>query len=91
MSSLCALQILAKPSYSMHMLLLRAAVSLYFFKKYLKETCINQVCWYTPLIPAIRKQRQADLCEFEVNMVYKNFQGYTEKHCLVFGWGGGGG
>jgi len=30
----------------------------------------------TPLIQAVRQQRQADLCEF------KDSQGYAEKHCL---------
>ena len=25
----------------------------------------------TPLIPALGKQRQADICEFKVNLVYK--------------------
>jgi hypothetical protein len=30
----------------------------------------------TPLIPALRSQRQADLCEF------KDSQAYTEKPCL---------
>jgi hypothetical protein len=27
--------------------------------------------WHIPLIPAPRKQRQEDLCEFEVSLVYK--------------------
>jgi len=27
--------------------------------------------WPTPLIPALRKQRKADLCEFEASLVYK--------------------
>ena len=27
--------------------------------------------WYTPLIPAFRRQRQADLCKFEANLIYK--------------------
>jgi hypothetical protein len=26
---------------------------------------------HTPLIPAMGKQRQVDLCEFEVSLVYK--------------------
>ena len=26
----------------------------------------------TPLIPALRRQRQADLCEFEASLVYKS-------------------
>ena len=28
--------------------------------------------WHTPLIPALRRQRQADLCEFEASLVYKS-------------------
>ena len=27
--------------------------------------------WRTPLIPALRRQRQADLCEFEASLVYR--------------------
>jgi hypothetical protein len=26
---------------------------------------------HTPLTPALRKQRQADLCEFKVSLVYR--------------------
>jgi hypothetical protein len=26
--------------------------------------------WCTPLVPALRRQRQADLCEFKANLVY---------------------
>jgi hypothetical protein len=29
-------------------------------------------CWGTPLNPALRRQRQADLCEFEVGLVYRD-------------------
>ena len=28
--------------------------------------------WCTPLIPALGRQRQADLCEFEASLVYKS-------------------
>jgi hypothetical protein len=36
-----------------------------------------------PLIPAIRRQRQADLCEFEASLFYRlPGQTYTEKLCL---------
>ena len=28
--------------------------------------------WRTPLIPALGRQRQADLCEFEASLVYKS-------------------
>lgn len=31
-----------------------------------------------PLIPAVGKQRQVDLCGFKVSLVYR----YIEKHCL---------
>ena len=27
--------------------------------------------WYTPLIPALRRQRQADLCEFKSSLIYR--------------------
>ena len=27
--------------------------------------------WHTPLIPALRRQRQVDLCEIEVSLVYR--------------------
>ena len=27
--------------------------------------------WHTPLIPALRKQRQADLCEFKASLVHR--------------------
>jgi hypothetical protein len=26
--------------------------------------------WHTPLIPALQRQRQVDLCDFEANLVY---------------------
>ena len=35
--------------------------------------------WCTPLILALRKQRQADPCEFKE---FQESQGYTEKPCL---------
>ena len=39
-----------------------------------------------PLIPARRRQRQADLCELEVSLVYRvssrTARSYTEKPCL---------
>ena len=28
--------------------------------------------WYMLLIPALRRQRQTDLCELEANLVYKS-------------------
>jgi hypothetical protein len=42
-------------------------------------------CWRVLLLPALRKQRQEDLCEFKGSLVYSEFQdsqGYTEKPCL---------
>ena len=40
--------------------------------------------WCTPLIPALLEAEQADLCEFEANLIYRipGSQGYTEKSCL---------
>ena len=29
------------------------------------------VCWCTPLIPTLRRQRQVDLCEFAASLVYR--------------------
>jgi hypothetical protein len=31
--------------------------------------------WYMPLIPALGKQRQVDLCELEATLVYKQASG----------------
>ena len=37
--------------------------------------------WCTPLIPAFRRQRQVDICEFEANLVYKSqFQDRLQSH-----------
>ena len=30
----------------------------------------HQARWYTPLIPALRRQKQVDLCELEASLVY---------------------
>ena len=35
-----------------------------------KITCAGW-CWPMPLIPALRRQRQADVCEFEASLVYR--------------------
>jgi hypothetical protein len=46
---------------------------------------IGWVWWYIPSIPGLRRQRQADLCEFKARLVYSEFQdsqNYTEKPCL---------
>ena len=42
---------------------------------------------HTPLNPALGRQRQVDLCEFEVSLIYRassrTARGYTEKPCLT--------
>jgi hypothetical protein len=41
--------------------------------------------WWTPLIPALRKQRQADFCirgQPGLQSEFQDSQGYTEKPCL---------
>jgi hypothetical protein len=30
----------------------------------------DNACWYTHFIPALRRQRQADLCEFKGSLIY---------------------
>ena len=35
--------------------------------------------WHTPLIPALRKQRQTDFCDFEASLVYR-VPGQPELH-----------
>jgi hypothetical protein len=32
---------------------------------------LGQRWWYTPIIPALRSQRKADLCEFKTSLVYR--------------------
>jgi hypothetical protein len=46
---------------------------------------VNVQRWCTPLVPALRRQRQVDLCEFKVNLVYRGsskITRHTEKPCL---------
>jgi hypothetical protein len=31
--------------------------------------CLARWCWHTPLIPVLWRQRQVDLCEFEISLV----------------------
>jgi hypothetical protein len=41
--------------------------------------------WHIPLISALGRQSQVDLCEFEASLVYKmspGQQGYRKKTCL---------
>jgi hypothetical protein len=38
---------------------------------HLKSKVYTWAWWRTPLIPALRKQRQEDLCEFEASLVYR--------------------
>jgi hypothetical protein len=42
--------------------------------------------WNTPVIPALWKQRQTDLCKFKVSLVYSLVRvlhrEYTEKPCF---------
>uniref|UniRef100_A0A8C6W909 Histone-lysine N-methyltransferase n=1 Tax=Nannospalax galili TaxID=1026970 RepID=A0A8C6W909_NANGA len=34
------------------------------------KKCLHRAWWCTPLIPALRRQRQVDLCEFKASLVY---------------------
>jgi hypothetical protein len=51
----------------------------------IKEGAWLGASWHMPLIPALGRQRQADLHEFEATLVYTEFQenqDYTEKPYL---------
>ena len=42
---------------------------------YIVRLCLKTTScwwWHRPLIPALGRQRQVDLCEFEFSLVYKN-------------------
>ena len=46
---------------------------------------VTNLWWCMPLIPAHRRQRQADICEFKDSLVYtvnSRLAGATGKHCL---------
>ena len=38
---------------------------------YTKNKVSSRAVWHTPLTPALERQRQADLCEFEGSLVYR--------------------
>jgi hypothetical protein len=44
----------------------------------------NQAWWPTHLIPALMRQRQADLCEFKASLIYRlnSRTAKAEKLCL---------
>jgi hypothetical protein len=47
--------------------------------------CIGRVWWRTPLVPALRRQRQADFWvrgQPGLQSEFQDSQGYTEKPCL---------
>jgi hypothetical protein len=37
------------------------------------------VWWITHLIPALRRQRQVDLCEFKVSLIFKS--SFQQQYC----------
>ena len=40
----------------------------------------SQAWWRTPVIPALRRQRQVDLCEFEASQIYIKIPSDTGLH-----------
>jgi hypothetical protein len=38
---------------------------------YIRIQCLAAQWWHKPLIPALGRQRQSDLCEFEASLVYR--------------------
>jgi hypothetical protein len=50
-----------------------------------KSTCCSQAWWHMPLVPALGRQRQVDLCvrgQPGLQSEFQDSQGYTEKPCL---------
>lgn len=46
---------------------------------------ISQAWWFTPLMPALRRKRQVELCEFKANLVYivnSREARVTQKYCV---------
>ncbi|CAO2578912.1 40S ribosomal protein S15a, partial [Lemmus lemmus] len=42
------------------------------FSRDIRDVKLAGQWWLTPLLPALGRQRQADLCEFEASLVYKS-------------------
>lgn len=60
-------------------------VGLRWYTEFLKMALAGQVWWRTPLVPAQNGQRQANLHEFEVSLVYKSSSGTAravQRYCL---------
>jgi len=51
-----------------------------FEKMSSKGETLSWALWSMPLIPALGRQRQVDLCEFEVSLVYKVSPGQPGLH-----------
>jgi hypothetical protein len=43
----------------------------------------SQSWWHAPLNPALGRQSQVDLCEFEANLVYKRVPGQPGRETLT--------
>ena len=54
-------------------------------KAKIRIMCTSQAWWHMPLIPALRRQRQADFWvqgQPGLQSEFQNSQGYAEKYCL---------
>ena len=49
---------------------------------YTESTRSNRVWWHSPLIPALGRQSQADLCEFEASLVYSSRTAKASRETL---------